>query len=98
MKNLFLFVVVSFFVFSCNHTPTVTTENGQQVVHLPCDKKFVSAAKGGHTTLSYVYRSMRPDEYQETFTIHSEGLEEVDVTFIESRCAVPTASPSASCH
>jgi len=41
---------------------------------------------------------MRPDEYQETFTIHSEGLEEVDVTFIESRCAVPTASPSASCH
>jgi len=46
MKNLFLFVVVSFFVFSCNHTPTVTTENGQQVVHLPCDKKFVSAAKG----------------------------------------------------
>jgi len=98
MKNLFLSVVVSFIVFGCNYTTTVTTENGREVVRLPCDKKFVSAAKGGHTALSYVYRSMRLDEYQEIFTIHSEGLEEVDVTFIESRCTVPTASPSASWH
>lgn len=64
----------------------ITTENGQHVVRLPCDRKFITATLGGHTPLNYVHRAIRTTEEPETFLLTSEGIGENQITFIESRC------------
>ena len=85
MKKIFFVLMVLFGLYSCNSQ--ITTESGQNVVRLPCDRKFVTATNGGHVPLNFIHRAMRTEERPETYYLHTESVGQSDITFIESRCA-----------
>lgn len=83
MKKIFALMFL-FTLSACESK--ITTENGQHVVRLPCDRKFITATMGGHTPLNYIHRAMRANEEPETFLLTTESIGEDQITFIESRC------------
>jgi len=104
VKKLFLALMVTVGLLGCDDR--ITEENGQNVVRLPCGRKFEVASQGARTPLNYVHRPMRAGEVPETHYLDSSGLGGISVTFIESRCpsrgvepAPSVAVPDASvCH